>query len=126
MAIESEFQCWSVTATADLSAASNLFKAVSIAGTLAFGPSLALGVLRSANVSGGQVSAVFRGITKVLVAGAVTTPGYPITVNNSAFFAAASSGGATCGRLLNTAAVASGDLVPALVDFTIKAPWSGL
>jgi len=133
MTIESEFQIWNVTATEDLTG-NVIGKAISIAGTIAAGMPLAVGVARSKNVSGGQVSVVYKGITKVVVGAAVTTPGYPISVAaTSGFFIAATacaSGGAVgtghVGRLLNTAAVASGDLVPAMVDFTFKPPYAGV
>lgn len=126
MTIESEFSVWNVTAAEDLSGAGALYKIVSIAGTIAAGPSLAVGVLRSKNISGGQVSAVFKGITKVVLGAAVTTPGYPfVTAATSGFAIAASSGGVHHGRLLNTGAVASGDLVTALVDFSTKPAWPG-
>lgn len=125
MTIESEFDVWGVTASEDLTGAV-IGKAVSIAGTLAAGNALAIGIARSKNVSGGQVSAVFRGITKVVVGAAVTTPGFPIKVAaTSGFLIAATSGDGVVGRLLNTAAVASGDLVPALVDFATRPVWGG-
>lgn len=132
MTIESEFQIWNVSATEDLSG-NVLHKAVTISGTIAATPALAIGVLRSKGVVGQQVAAVYKGITKVIVGAAVTTPGYPITITTSGFFiaaTAAASGGTLgtghIGRLLNTAAVASGDLVPALVDFTTKPPYAGV
>lgn len=126
MTIESEFSIWNVTAAEDLDANATLYKAISIAGTYAAGPSLAIGIARSKAKNLGQISVVFKGITKVVLGGAVTTPGYPIKVAaTSGFIIAAASGDAHCGRLLNTGAVASGDLVPALVDFATKPAWPG-
>lgn len=126
MTIESEFQIWNVTATEDLSGAGARFKAVSIAGTIAATPSLAIGILRSAGASGAQVSAVVKGFTKAVVGAVVTTPGYPLKVAaTSGFLIAAVSGDVHCGRYLGTAACASGDLVPVLVDFSTKPAWPG-
>lgn len=126
MTIESEFSIWNVTAAEDLDGAGALHKVISIAGTYAAGPSLAIGVLRSKGKNLGQVSVVFKGITKVVVGAAVTTPGYPImTATTSGFVIACTSGSVHHGRLLNTGAVASGDLVPCLVDFSTKPAWPG-
>lgn len=125
MTIESEFQVWNVTASEDLSGAGNLHKALSIAGTVAAGPTFAIGVLRSKNVSGGQVSAVVKGITKVMMGTAVGTLGHPLKIAaTSGWFAAAASGDVHVGRALTLAA--SGDLIPAMVDFTTKPAWPGV
>jgi hypothetical protein len=131
MTIESEFQSWNVTATEDLSAASRRFKAVSIFGTIAGTNALALGIMRSGNVLGGQVSVVVQGITKAVCATVITTPGWPISITGSGFIAPATttaSGGSVgtghIGRYLGLAAAASGDLVPVLVNFTQVSPWA--
>jgi len=133
MTIESEFQNWNVTATEDLTANSAMYHAVSIAGTIAATPALAIGVLRGKAILGAQAPVVIHGITKVMVGAAITTPGYPITVTTSGWFiaaTAAASGGPVgtghIGRLLTTGAVASGDLVTAFVDFATKPMWGGV
>lgn len=126
MTIESEFQqVWNVTATEDLTGAGNMFKAVSIAGTIAAGPTFAIGILRSKGVSGQQVSAVVKGVTKVMVGTAVSTLGHPLKIAaTSGWLAAAASGDVHVGRAL--ALAASGDLVTAAVDFATKPAWPGV
>ena len=123
MTIEGEFSIWNVTATEDLTAATALYKACGINGTIVASTALALGVLRSKNVSGGQVSVVYAGITKVVAGAAVSTLGFPLTVTTSGFFIAATSGAGHVGRALSTAA--SGDLIAAMVDFKTKPAWAG-
>lgn len=126
MTIESEFQqIWNVTAAEDLSGSGSMFKAVSIAGTIAAGPALAIGILRSKGVSGQQVSAVMKGVTKVMVGAAVSTLGHPLKIAaTSGWLVAAASGDVHVGRALATAA--SGDLIPAAVDFSTKPAWPGV
>ena len=126
MTIESEFKVWNVTATEDLTANSAMYHAVSILGTIAASPAMAIGVLRGKAVLGAQAPVVIEGITKVVAGAVITTPGYPIANTTSGFFIAAVSGGVHCGRYLGGAACASGDLVSAYVDFTSKPQYPGL
>jgi hypothetical protein len=100
-----------------------LWKAATFAGLIAASPNLAVGVIRSTAAIGQGLSCVYDGITKVKVGGAVNTPGFPLTITTSGFFAAAASGGAIVGRAFTTAA--SGDLVKAMVDFNTISPWAG-
>lgn len=115
MAIEGKFDAYNVAATEDLTAASALFKAVGFGGTIVGAPRLAAGILRSHAVVGQQATAVYQGITKVVAGAAITTPGFGITITTSGYVIAASSGGSSVGRALTAAA--SGDLIPAYVDF---------
>ena len=125
MTIESEFYTWNVQATEAIGA-DKLFKVASIVGTVAAGSPLAIGIIRGTGAVGAQIPVVFKGITKAVVGGAVTTPGYPLSVAaTSGFLVAAASGGTHFGRYLGTAAAASGDLVPVMVDFTHKTAWAG-
>jgi len=124
MTIEGQFKVWNVLAAEDLLNA--VGKAVTINGTIAPTIANAIGVLRGKGSTGQHLPAVFEGVTKVVVGAAVTTPGYPIKITTSGFFIAAASGDGHVGRLLNTAAVASGDLVPAMVNFMTKPAWAGV
>lgn len=114
---------WSVVAAEDLSVASARFKAIGLGGTVVASTSRAIGVLYTSARSGERVSALYEGVGKVMVGGAVSTLGYPLTITTSGFFIAASSGGAMVGRAMATAA--SGDLVEALVDFMTIPAWGG-
>lgn len=100
-----------------------LWKAATFGGTIAASPNLAAGVIRSNAAIGQGLSVVYDGITKLKVGGAVSTPGFPLTITTSGFFIAAASGGATIGRAMTTAA--SGDIIKAMVDFKLIAPWGG-
>lgn len=113
-----------VTAAQDLTVADCLYHAISLAGTIVGSTSRVAGVLRMKASSGQQASVVYEGLTKVMAGAAVTTLGYPLTVTASGWFIAASSGGAQVGRAL--AAAASGDLIPAMVDFNTIPAWPGV
>lgn len=115
---------WSVTAATDLSAASSRFKAVNFAGTIAGSTTRIAGVLVTSAKSGERASVVYEGVQKVIAGGAVSTLGYPLSVNSDGFFVACASGGATVGRA--TATCASGDLVEAWVDFMTIPAWPGV
>lgn len=102
-------------ATADLSAPSAKYKVVTIGGTIAASLPQALGVLKYGTSSGGNGSAIYAGVTKAFVGGAVSTVGWPLTVTTSGFLVAATSGQLTCGRAM--AVAASGDVAFVAVDF---------
>lgn len=123
MTVESTHKQWTVQATDDLSIAGARFKAITLGGAIAATTSRAAGVLMTSTRSGEFASAIYEGVAKVIAGAAVTTLGYPLTITTSGFFIAASSGGSSCGRAL--AAAASGDLIPAFVDFTTVPAWPG-
>jgi hypothetical protein len=123
MSTEQKFDLITVTAAQDLTVADCLYHAVSLAGTIVGSTSRVGGVLRTKCSSGSQASLVYQGLCKVMAGAAVTTLGYPLTVTASGWFIAASSGGSTIGRAL--AAAASGDLIPAMVDFNTIPAWPG-
>lgn len=112
-----------VTAAQDLTVADAIYHAVTLAGTIAANTSRIAGVLRMKASSGQQASVIYQGLAKVMAGAAVTTLGYPLTVTASGWFIAASSGGAHVGRALSAAA--SGDLIPAMVDFNTIPAWPG-
>jgi len=118
-----------VTATADLSAQSSRFRAITINGTLVAAATAAgangqaLGVLLSSARSGDTVSALAIGVTKIQAGAAVSTLGYPVMVGSNGFFFAANSGFSHVGRALETAN--SGDLFKAVLDFSNFPLWSG-
>jgi hypothetical protein len=124
MTTEQKTELMTVTAAQDLTVADALYHAVTLAGTIAANTSRVGGVLRYKASSGQQASLIYQGIAKVMAGGAVTTLGYPLTVTASGWFIAASSGGAMVGRAL--AAAASGDLIPAAVDFKSIPAWPGV
>jgi hypothetical protein len=115
---------WSIVAATDLSAASSRFKAVNFAGLIAGSTSRIAGVLVTSAKSGERVSVVYEGVSKVLAGGAVSTLGYPLSVNSDGFFVAAASGAPHIGRA--TATCASGDLVEAFVNFENIPAWPGV
>lgn len=115
---------WAITAATDLSVASARFKAINFGGTIAGSTTRIAGVLVTSAKSGERVSVVTEGVAKVIAGGAVSTLGYPLSVNSDGFFVAASSGGATVGRAAATCA--SGDLVEAFVDFHTIPAWPGV
>ncbi len=117
-------ESYQVVATEDLLAAALKYKAITLNGTIAADTRLAAGLLRTSVQSGGHATAVYAGLTKVWAAGAVGTPGFPLTITTSGFAAVCVSGGYSVGRFLATCA--SGDLVPAAVDFTNLAYQSAL
>lgn len=123
MSTEQATKLMTVTAAQDLTVADCLYHAISLAGTIVGSTSRVAGVLRMKASSGQQASVVYEGLTKVMAGAAVTTLGYPLTVTASGWFIAASSGGAQVGRAL--AAAASGDLIPAMVDFNTIPAWTG-
>lgn len=124
MSTEQATKLMTVTAAQDLTVADCLYHAVSLAGTIVGSTSRVAGVLRMKASSGQQASVVYEGLTKVMAGATVTTLGYPLTVTASGWFIAASSGGASVGRAL--AAAASGDLIPAMVDFSNIPAWPGV
>jgi hypothetical protein len=124
MTTEQKTNLMTVTATEDLSVATARYHAVSLAGLIVASTSRAAGVLRFGASSGQQASVIYQGIAKVMAGAAVTTLGYPLTITTSGWFIAASSGGAMVGRAL--AAAASGDLIPAHVDFQNIPAWPGV
>jgi len=124
MTTEQRTELMTVTAAQDLTVADALYHAVTLAGTIAANTSRVGGVLRYRASSGQQASLIYEGIAKVMAGAAVTTLGYPLTVTASGWFIAASSGGASVGRALSAAA--SGDLIPALVDFSNIVAWGGV
>lgn len=100
-----------LVATEDLSGAK--YKAITFAGTIAQAadrPARAAGICRFVCASGGHTGAIYEGITKAFVGGAVTTPGWPLMVANSGFLIAATSGGVALARMAQSTAAASGDL----------------
>jgi hypothetical protein len=126
MTIESEFQIWNVQATEAIGG-DKLFKVASIAGTVAAGNALAIGITRGTGAVGAQIPVVFKGITKAFAGAVVTTPGFPLKVAaTSGYIVAAASGDGHIGRYLGLAACASGDLVPVVVDFSTKPAWAGI
>lgn len=121
---EGHNKIWNVAATEDFGT-DKTFKAVSVAGTIAAGPSLAIGISRGTCKSGSQLPVVYEGITKVIVGAAVNTVGFPLKVAaTSGFLTPCASGDVMFGRALATAA--SGDLVAAMVDFMTKPAWPGV
>ncbi len=123
MSTEQKFELMTVTAAQDLTVADAIYHAVTLAGTIAASTSRVAGVLRTKASSGQQASVVYTGLAKLMAGAAVSTLGYPLTVTASGWFIAASSGGATIGRAL--AVAASGDLIPAMVDFNTIPAWPG-
>jgi hypothetical protein len=123
MTTENSYEILTVQAGADLDGDGVKFKAITLNGTVAASVNLSGGILRHGAKNGGHVSLVKRGQTKVIAGGAVNTVGFPLTVTTSGFIIAASSGGASAGRFLDTCA--SGDLVRAHVDFENIGFWRG-
>lgn len=116
MTTEGHFEMTTVAATVAITP-DMLFKAGTLAGTLAASPLQAGGVIRTTAQIGQGLSLIIDGECKIKVGGAVNTLGYPLTITTSGFFIAATvSGGMTVGRNLTLAA--SGDLVRAIVDFS--------
>jgi hypothetical protein len=103
-----------VSATEDLS--NGLHKVITLTGLIGQAQSrIAAGICKTVATSGYTASAVYQGLTKALVGGAVSTVGYPLKVANSGFLVVATSGDVSCGRALTTAV--SGDIAPVAVDF---------
>jgi hypothetical protein len=113
-----------VTAAEDLSSQAARFKVLSFGGVIAPGTSRAAGINITSTRSGEVAAVQVEGVVKVVAGGAVNTLGYPLTVANSGFMVAASSGGLAFGRALETCA--SGDLVQALVNFAAPGAWPGV
>lgn len=114
MSIEQAVGYLNVLANEDLTPAGKLHKAITVNGTLAAGPQLVSGFLKSKGLSGESVRLANEGVVKVVAGAAVTTIGYPVTVTTSGFVIAASSGGACVGRAFTAAA--SGDIFPIQTD----------
>ncbi|MCX8113673.1 MAG: hypothetical protein N3D71_01180 [Burkholderiaceae bacterium] len=112
-----------VTAAEDLVSQAVRFKVITWAGTIAPGPSRAAGVLITSTRSGETAGVQVEGVVKVVAGGAVNTLGYPLTVANSGFMVAASSGAIAYGRAIETCG--SGDLVQAIVQFASPGQWPG-
>jgi hypothetical protein len=128
MTIHNKYEAYSVTATEDLTAA--IWKGVTLAGTVMPAATAAgasgrvAGILTSQTRSGDQATYAYEGIVKVVAGVAVSTLGYPLAVGSSGFAFAVLSGNLHSGRFLATCA--SGDLVPAFVDFKSLPPWAGV
>lgn len=121
MAINGQMELVPVQAKSDLSAQSSRFKVVTLNGVLWVGGANAgqpAGVLISSARSGELASVCVKGIPKVVYGGAVNTLGYPLTVASGGFLVACASGGFTVGRQYGPDLPASGDLGPALLDFS--------
>jgi hypothetical protein len=114
MTIEQRVQYLNITANQDLTPAACLHKAVTVNGTIAPSPGLAVGFLKSHGASGAFVRVADAGVVKVVAGAAVTTIGYPVTITTSGFVIAASSGGSTIGRAWTAAS--SGDVFPIQTD----------
>lgn len=110
-------ESYQVTATEDLSGAK--YKAITLAGTIAQAADRAArvgGIMRYAVNSGQNTGAIYDGITKAFVGGAVSTPGWPLMVANSGFLVAATSGALTHARLAQASA-SSGDVAAVFAAF---------
>lgn len=122
MSTTQKHSAYTVRATADLSGLQ--YHVITLAGTIATSTSRVGGVQVTKAQSGEDASLVYEGITKCRVGGAVSTVGYPLTVNGSGTLTACASGGAAVGRALTTAA--SGDICPVLVNFSHISAWPGV
>lgn len=113
-----------VIATEDLSGSQ--YKVITLAGTIAQAADKAryAGVQRTNVTSGGHASAVYDGVTKALVGGAVTTPGWPLKIANSGFLVACASGDQGIARMSQNAAAASGDLTQVFIS-ALPHLWGG-
>lgn len=109
-----EEKSYQVLATEDLSGAK--YKMITLAGAIAQAANYktAAGLCKTAPGSGYNTQAVYEGITKAFMGGAVTTIGYPLKVANSGFLVAANSGDGTVGRALTSCA--SGDICAVTID----------
>lgn len=114
-----------VVATEDLSNAK--YKCVTFNGTIAQAADKArvAGISRFVATSGNHANAVYDGITKAVIGGAVTTAGWPLKVANSGFLVACASGDMAVARLRYVGSVASGDIVSVLAGFTMPSVWGG-
>lgn len=90
-------------------------KVITLAGTIAASPRTAAGVHKGSVSSGQHTGAVYEGVTKGYFGGAVSTPGWPLTVAASGWLTAAGSGNSTIGRAIG--AVASGEVAMFMADF---------
>lgn len=124
MATDIEFEVTQVVAGQDLSLDSCKYRAVGFAGTIVASPNLAAGFLRYGAPQGKHATVIRSGVAKVMVGGAVNTPGFPLTVTTSGWCIACASGGAQIGRL-GALAAASGTLVEAYLDFHTIPAWGG-
>lgn len=107
-----------VVATEDLTPGRH--KVITFNGTIAQAAdraARAAGVCRFVVTSGGHTGAIYDGITKAYVGGAVSTPGWPLMVANSGYLIVATSGQLSCARLAQNAAAASGDLAVVFAGF---------
>ena len=113
MTVERNYETFTVTATADLSAMQ--FRAVTLAGLGAGTSTAAVGILRSKAVSGQHASVAYRGQLKAYAGAAinsgdqvgVTTSGWLVTVTTSVYV----------GRAI--ASAGSGSLVSFIGDFNM-------
>ncbi len=113
MAVENKYETLTVTAGADLTG--HLFKAVTLAGTVAGSTAVARGILRTKSENGDHATVAYKGQMKAYAGAAinsgaqvgVTASGFLITVTTSAYV----------GRAL--ASAASGDVFPFVGDFTM-------
>jgi hypothetical protein len=92
-----------------------MHKIVNINGTIASGPTTAVGALKSKGKVGEGVRVAVEGVIKCWAGAAVSTLGYPVTVTTSGFVVAATSGGYTIGKAFTLAN--SGDLFAVFADF---------
>ena len=126
MSTHGNYEARAIVAGEDLSG-DVLYRAISYGGTITGTNALGrqAGVLVSKGKSGERVSYAYEGEVKVRAGAAITTPGYAITVTGSGWFVAATSGGMAIGRYLGDAACASGDIVPAFVNFYVPGYFGG-
>lgn len=120
---ENKHELRTVLASADLTADTALFKAISLAGAITNDINLAAGILRSKGGIGQGVSVVYQGITKADFAAAVSTIGFPVKLTTSGWLTVCASGDKSCGRALATCS--SGDRNTVAVDFNTLANWGG-
>ena len=113
MTVENKYETLTVTAGQDLR--THMFKAVSLAGTVAATTAAAVGLLRNKANNGEHATLAYKGIMKGYAGAAinsgalvgVTTSGFLITVTGSAYV----------GKCLATAG--SGDIFPFVGDFNM-------
>lgn len=125
MTTHNDYDVYTAQAAEDLSSQFARFKVMTLAGTLftGTGTGRAAGINITSARSGEMATYVTNGIAKVVAGGAVNTLGFPLAPASGGFMVAASSGGVTFGRALETCA--SGDLVQVMCDFRIAGLWSG-
>lgn len=108
------YNATTLVAGADLTAASNRFKPVTIGGTIAGSGVAAVGLLLNSANTGEHITVGYEGEMKAYAGGAITA-GNGLYVNSTGFMTAAASGSLSVGVALETAA--SGDLFRGLFNF---------